>query len=108
MNGSIGKKLKTLRKGRGLSQLELSHRLNLSRATVSNYETNRRNPNLNELKRLSNFFGVSMDFWGVETTDESFELLSRARNVLLNEETPKEERERIYRELMKIYLEIGE
>lgn len=106
MPESIGKKLKTLRKGRGLSQLDLATRLNLSRATISNYETNRRSPSLAELTRLSNFFGCSMDYWGVETTDEGFELLSRARSVLLNNEIPKEERERIYREIMKMYLEM--
>jgi transcriptional regulator with XRE-family HTH domain len=106
MGESIGNKLKTLRKGRGLSQLDLSIRLDLSRATISNYETNRRSPSLPELKRLSNFFGVSMDYWGVETADESFELLSRARSVLLNNEIPREEREQIYREIMKMYLEM--
>lgn len=106
MSKNIGKKLKTLRKGRGLSQLDLAERLNLSRATISNYETNRRSPNLDELTRLSNFFGCSMDYWGVETADESFELLSRARSVLLNNDIPKAERERIYREIMKMYLEM--
>ena len=106
MSESIGNKLKTLRKGRGLSQLELSDRLELSRATISNYETNRRSPSLAELKRLSNFFGVSMDYWGVETTDETFELLSRARSVLGNKEIPREEREKVYKEIMKMYLEL--
>ncbi len=106
MSESIGSKLKTLRKGRGLTQFELAYRMNWSRATVSNYESNRRVPHLQQLTALSHFFGVGMDYWGVQTEDESFELLSRARSVLCNKDIPKAERERIYKEIMKMYLEM--
>lgn len=104
----IGSKLKTLRKGRGLTQLELAIRMNWSRATISNYECGRRAPHLDELRALCHFFGVSMDYWGIETTDESFELLSRAKSILLNKNIPKEERERLYKEITKMYLQIEE
>lgn len=101
---TLGNKLKTLRKGRGLTQLELAHRMNWSRATISNYECDRRVPHLDELTALCHFFGVSMDYWGVETRDQQFELLSRAKSIFLNKEIPKEEKERLYKELMLIYL----
>lgn len=103
---SIGSKLKTLRKGRGLTQLELAYRMNWSRATISNYECGRRVPHLDELTALCHFFGVSMDYWGVETQDYGFELLSRAKAVFTNQSIPKEERERLYKEIMKMYLEM--
>ena len=106
MSESIGSKLKSLRKGRGLTQLELAYRMNWSRATISNYESNRRAPHLQQLTALCHFFGVSMDYWGVETENESFELLARARSVLGNKDIPKSERERIYKEIMKMYLEM--
>lgn len=106
MSESIGNKLKALRKGRGLTQFELADRMNWSRATIGNYESNRRIPHLQQLTALCHFFGVSMDYWGVETENESFELLSRARSVLLNKDIPKAERERVYREIMKMYLEM--
>ena len=102
----IGNKLKTLRKGRGLTQLQLAISLNWSRATISNYECGRRVPHLDELKTLCHFFGVSMDYWGVETADESFELLSRAKSIFANQTIPKEERERLYKEIMKMYLDM--
>lgn len=102
----IGSKLKTLRKGRGLTQVDLAIRMDWSRATISNYECGRRVPRLDELTALCNFFGVSMDYWGVETQDEGFELLSRAKSVLLNKDIPKDERERLYREITKMYLEM--
>lgn len=104
MTETIGSKLKTLRKGRKLTQDELARRMGLSRATISNYEVGRRSPHLSELRRFAEFYGVSLDYFGIEATDESFELLSRARSVLGNKDIPKSERERIYKEIMKIYL----
>ena len=106
MDKSIGNKIKMLRKGRGLTQFQLADRMDCSRGTIANYETGRRTPSFAEIRRMSEMFGVSVDYFGVETTDETFELLSRARAVLTNADIPKEERERIYRELMKIYLEL--
>lgn len=101
---SIGNKLKTLRKGRGLTQEELAIRMNWSRATISNYECGRRVPHLDELTALCHFFGVSMDYWGVETQDAGFELLSRARAVLCNKNISVEERTRLYKEITRMYL----
>lgn len=106
MSNDIGIKLKTLRKGRKLTQLELSEKLGLSRATISNYEVGRRSPHLSDLRRFAEFYGVGLDYFGVSTEDESFELLSRAKNVFLNKDIPKEEREKIYKEIMKIYLQL--
>lgn len=106
MTNHIGEKLKTLRKGRRLTQEELAIRMNLSRATISNYEVERRSPHLSELRRFAAFYGVSLDYFGIEATDESFELLSRARSVLGNKDIPKSERERVYKEIMKMYLEM--
>lgn len=101
----IGNKLKTLRKGRKLTQQELSEKLGLSRATISNYEVGRRSPHLSELRRFADFYGVGLDYFGVSTEDETFELLSRAKNVFLNKDIPKEERERLYKEIMRMYLD---
>jgi transcriptional regulator with XRE-family HTH domain len=101
---TIGSKLKTLRIGRGLTQQQLSERLGLSRATISNYEVGRRTPHLPDLRKLAEFYGVGLDYFGVETKDERFELISRAKSVFCNEDIPKEEREEIYKQIMKIYL----
>ena len=90
----IGSKLKTLRKGRKLTQQELSEKVGLSRCTVSNYECGRRSPHIHELRRLAEFYGVSLEFFGVQTQDESFELLSRAKAVFTNETISKEEKTR--------------
>ena len=106
MSREIGAKLKTLRKGRGLTQVQLADRVKLSRCTISNYECGRRSPHISELKMLAEFFGVGMDFFGVETVDEGFELLSRAKSVFSNKNIDKDERERLYKEIMKMYLQM--
>lgn len=49
----IGKNIRTVRKQRGLSQAELADRLNVTRQTVSNWETSRSYPDLDMLVRLS-------------------------------------------------------
>lgn len=93
----IGKKIKTLRKGRGLTQQELADHLGLVRATISNYEIGRRTPHLSELKRIAEFFGVSLSFFGIDTTDKRFELLSSARDLFNDSNIPLSEKERLYR-----------
>lgn len=86
-----------------MSQERLGEELHLTRATISNWETGRRNPSLPELKRVCAYFGVSLDYMGVTSTDEIFDLLSRAREVFKNENVPKEKKEDLFKELMKLY-----
>ena len=100
----IGSKLKTLRKGRGLTQFQLAEKVGLSRCTISNYECGRRSPHISEIRILSEYFGVSLDFFGVETQDAGFELLSRAKSILCNKEISVEERTRLYKEITRMYL----
>lgn len=105
MARDIGGKLKTLRKGRGLTQFQLADKVGLSRCTISNYETGRRSPHISEIRLLADFFGVGLDFFGAEAQDETFELLSRARNVFLSDDLPHETKTKLYKEIMKMYLE---
>ena len=102
----IGVKIKNLRKGRGLTQEQLAEKLKITRATVSNYEVGRRAPHISELKRIADFFGVGVDYFGVTPTDEAFDLLSRAREVFNNPAVSKDKKEELYKELLKIYLSI--
>lgn len=103
MNNSIGAKLKTLRKGRKLTQEQAADKLGITRATVSNYEVGRRSPHISELKRIADFYGVGLDYFGIVPTDEVFDLLSRAREVFNNDSVPKEKKDEVFKELMKLY-----
>lgn len=57
----VSKKLKALRKSRGLSQVEIAEHLGIAQSTYAGYETASRKITLNMLVRLSDYFGVSID-----------------------------------------------
>ena len=54
-------KLEEMRESRGLSQRQLGDILGVSAATISNYETGRREPPFETLCAMADFFGVSLD-----------------------------------------------
>lgn len=58
----IGKLLAQLRKERGLLQKEVANHLNMTVATISNYEKGVHLPDLNTLIVLADFFDVSTDY----------------------------------------------
>lgn len=106
MSIDIGNKIKMLRKSKKITQFDLADQLKINRATISNWETGRRNISLPELKRVSEYFGVGLDYFGVAPTDEVFDLISRAKDVFESEDVPKEQKESLYKEIMKLYLNI--
>ncbi len=56
------KGLKLLRKKKGYSQLKISFDLNISREAISFYENGKRSPDIDMLVRMSQYFGVSIDY----------------------------------------------
>ena len=59
-NGLIG--LKIIRKKKNLNQLKVAMDLNISREALSHYENGKRNPDIKMLRKLSEYFGISIDF----------------------------------------------
>ena len=58
--GLVG--LKKLRRARGFSQLKVAMDLNISREAISYYESGKRNPDLQMLLALFDYFRVSVDY----------------------------------------------
>lgn len=58
--GLIG--LKIIRAKKQYSQLKVAMDLNISREALSYYENGKRNPDLQMLRQLSQYFNVSIDF----------------------------------------------
>ena len=56
------KGLKLIRKARNLNQLKVAIDLNISREALSHYENGKREPNLEMLNKMSQYFNVSIDF----------------------------------------------
>ncbi len=59
-DGLIG--LKELRKARKINQQKIAMDLNVSREVISYYENGKRNPDINMLITLSDYFNVSIDY----------------------------------------------
>lgn len=103
----IGGRIKELRIKRGLDQQQLANIIGVGRSQMSNLETGKRNFNLKQLKTLAAYFNVSFETLGFQNEDkvEALDLLERAKLIFLSENVPQEEKQNLYDELMKIYLE---
>lgn len=61
-------RLKEIRKSKRISQLKLAMDLNTNQNTISRYETGEREPGINELIKIADYFNVSVDYL-LERTD---------------------------------------
>lgn len=60
--GDFLKGLKQIRKERGYTQLKVSIDLNISREALSHYENGKREPSIETLLKMSNYYNVSIDY----------------------------------------------
>lgn len=61
-------RLKEIRKSKGISQLKMAMDLNTNQNTISRYETGEREPGINELIEIADYFNISIDYL-LERTD---------------------------------------
>ncbi len=54
--------LREIRKRKHLNQLKVAMDLNISRESLSYYENGKRSPDIEMLVKMSNYFGVSIDY----------------------------------------------
>ena len=59
---SIGKRICALRKAKGMKQEELAQRLDISGQAVSKWENDQTCPDVSQLPRLAEVFGVTTDY----------------------------------------------
>ena len=103
----IGDKLKTLRKGRKLTQDQVAEAFGVTRGAISNFEIGKRHPDIKTLQAFATFYGVPLDYFGEsEQKDELFDLLSRAKVIFHDDRVSRSTKEELYREFMKLYLEL--
>ena len=60
--GNLPAKLVSLRKQKGITQMELAEKLNVSRQAISRWEVGAAVPTTDNLKVLSELYGVSIDY----------------------------------------------
>lgn len=59
---TLGSRLKSLRKNMQLTGEEFGVKMNVSKPTVSLWESDKRTPNAEMLQKIANFFDVSVDY----------------------------------------------
>ena len=59
---TMGERIKQLRKEKGMTQTDLAHTLNVTKGTVSTWETNTRVPGFETLNALSDLFERRLDY----------------------------------------------
>ena len=82
----FSKRLKDMRKKRGISQSELTKTINIPQTTYANYEIKNCDPNISTLIKLADFYNISVDeLVGRETDMINLNLLDDTRKALIKE-----------------------
>ena len=103
----IGKKIRVLRRTRGLTQEQLAEKLRVKRATISNYEIGRRSPHIKELEAISEALGVNLEYFGFGGSP-AVDLVARAKVLFEDNTITAEEKAQAYKEIMRLYLKVEE
>lgn len=61
ISAKLGNNLKRIRTQKGISQGDISRKLNMDRAYISGIENGKRNPTLSNIEKLAKSLGVSVD-----------------------------------------------
>jgi len=77
---TLGKKLKNLREKSKKKQYEVCEKLNINQTTYSNYELDVREPDNDTLKKIAQYFKVSIDY----LLDNDIENIKTINNELKN------------------------
>lgn len=102
----LGKQLKELRKKRGWRQDEVADKVGLSRPAISNIESGNRALTLTTLKKFCELYQIDITYFGLETKnfDENVDLIARLDKIFSSNDIPKETKDDLYTDIMRIYL----
>ena len=82
----FAKNLKTIRKTNKKSQIELSRHLGYGNTAISNYESGRNEPSIDDLIKIADYFGVTVDYLvGIEEDQKKGKGLNCDEAELLNQ-----------------------
>lgn len=106
----IGKKLKELRISRGLKQSQVSDKVGLSRATISNVEVGNRGLSIESLQKFCELYQVDISYFGIETKsyNEAVDLTERLKLIFESNDVPTATKEELYTDIMKMYIKMKE
>lgn len=74
---TLGNKLKQIRNLNNMTQDELAKALNISKGTIGMYEINKRKPDTDMLKKIADFFNISLDYLLGRTDNPNYAVISK-------------------------------
>ena len=91
----LAKRLKELRAKNGLTQATFAEEFSISKGTIAMWETGKRTPDIETIKQIAEYFGVSVDYLVDNEKQDTSEQLKDDRIVVLArhlQEIPDEDR----------------
>lgn len=106
----LHEKLKALRMRNHFTQQDIADRLGVTRSTVSNFEIGRRKPEVDVLEKLAVIYGVDLNYFSTQpiAVNELIELVERAENIFNSPDITEDKKDKVYTDLMRIYLAMKE
>jgi transcriptional regulator with XRE-family HTH domain len=106
----LHEKLKALRLRNYLTQQDIADKLGVTRSTVSNFEIGRRKPEIDVLEKLAAVYGVDLNYFATQPVraNDLIELVERAENIFNNPEITEDKKDKVYTDLMRVYLAMKE
>lgn len=103
-------KLKLLRQRHNYTQQDIADRLGVTRSTVSNFEIGRRKPEVDVLEKLAVIYGVDLNYFATQPikANDLIELVERAETIFNNPDIAEAKKDKVYTDLMRIYLTMKE
>ncbi|MVX62269.1 helix-turn-helix domain-containing protein [Clostridium chromiireducens] len=80
----LGDRIKMLREEKKITQANLADFLNISPSTIGMWEQNRRSPDNESLKRLSDFFEVSIDYLLGKNDIRNYETIDKNLDIKID------------------------
>ena len=103
---SLAERLASLRRKKGMTQMELAEKLKVSRQAISGWEVGSSTPNMDNLKALSELYGVSIDDLLTNDTGTYFES-NENRGQKQNVKTALNQHSVIWVSILAILLAVG-
>lgn len=107
--GELGNKIKAIRTARNLTQQEVADRLGVSRVYYSQWESDNRRISADQLIQLAHTMQVTLDYFDDKAAERSmYEILLQISSFFENEKVPESEKDEIYQDIMRLYLNYKE
>ncbi len=100
----LGDRIRYLRENAGLKQKEMARKFSISENAWSQYENNKRTPDLETIKNIAKFFNVSIDYL-MNLTDEAYDPNENTFKELISiyNLLSKEEKKKLLKEIKNRY-----